>query len=125
MKAALWIAVFLCVALSTVVSIECKYCWPAMDREKCRASEKTINCREYKSMDYNSCIEVIYHGNHTIARTCYQGLKCGDARIDCMLQGPCEVKCCQKNFCNTAGKSSVSYALMATITSLSAYLSLA
>ncbi|XP_032229606.2 uncharacterized protein LOC5505284 isoform X2 [Nematostella vectensis] len=100
---------------ATAMAIRCRLCWPAMDREECRRNEKYRNCDEFKDIYVDSCIEVNYHGNHTMVRGCYSGWQCAGAREECRRRGPCEVKCCQKNFCNTAGKISLSTLLIATI----------
>ncbi|XP_031549931.1 uncharacterized protein LOC116287396 [Actinia tenebrosa] len=86
--------------LNTALAIQCKLCWPPLNEDDCAENEANIDCRPWKDMGYDSCIEVNYHGNKSIARTCYPGYKCDGAKEWCRRYGPCTVKCCKYNLCN-------------------------
>ena len=86
----------------SVLSVECYSCWPPMPEEDCKRSGKRMQCRDWEHIGYDSCIEVEYTGNDTLARACYPSYKCEGAREWCRRYGPCTVKCCQYNLCNPA-----------------------
>lgn len=83
-----------------------------MPEDECKRSDETIDCRQFEPLGYDSCIQVEYNGNGTVARTCYRSFMCTEARNWCHLRGPCTVKCCDHDLCNSSDYSHGSTVLL-------------